>query len=139
MRQVGPPSRNAQQPHEIASQDVVNHLNRPPEERSSNVGFLDFPIDVLLEIFSYVEPVDLLHLSSASKYLLKLLRSDDTLYIWTLVRFFLSCPSPNLKCVIFQAYANISQSAQPPKCPDGVNIIHYTNFLYGEHCQVCSH
>ena len=89
MRQVDPPSRNAQRPPGIASQDItLNPLNRRQEERCSDSGFLELPFDVLLEIFSLLEPVDLLHLSSASRYLLRLLRSNDTLYIWTSVRFF---------------------------------------------------
>ena len=85
-RVVGLRSRNAQRPPGIGSQDILNPLNGSPEEfRSSNFGFLALPFDVLLEIFSYLEPVDLLHLSSASRYLFRLLRSDETLYIWTSV------------------------------------------------------
>jgi len=35
-----------------------------------------------------------------------------------------------------QAYENLRPPHRPPPCPLDVNIIHYTNFLYGIHCQV---
>ena len=125
MRQVDPPSRNAQRPPGIASQDItLNPLNRRQEERCSDSGFLELPFDVLLEIFSLLEPVDLLHLSSASRYLLRLLRSDDTLYIWTSVRFF-SCLSPTSIDLLNFSFSRLTQiylSPPTPKCPDNVNI-----------------
>jgi hypothetical protein len=35
-----------------------------------------------------------------------------------------------------QAYDNIDNLYRPPPCPDGTNIVFYTNYLYGRHCQV---
>jgi len=43
------------------------------------------PLDVLLEVFSNLEPIDLLHLSRASKSLRNFLTSNNTAYIWKLV------------------------------------------------------
>jgi len=114
----GPPSRNAQRPPGIASQDTLNLLNRPQEERSSDSGFLELPFDILLEIFSLLEPVDLLHLSSASRYLLRLLRSDDALYIWTSVRFF-SCLSPTSIDLLNFSFSRLTQIyLSPPNHPN---------------------
>jgi len=45
----------------------------------------EMPVDVQLEIFCLLEPVDLLHLSRASKSLRKLLLANNVLYIWKLV------------------------------------------------------
>ena len=49
----------------------------------------EMPVDILLEIFSRLEPIDLLHLSRASKILHNLLTSSNSTYIWRLV-----CSSP---------------------------------------------
>jgi hypothetical protein len=46
----------------------------------------DVPLDVLIEIFGLLEPVDLLHLSRVSKSLHDLLSSDDMIFLWNLVR-----------------------------------------------------
>jgi len=45
----------------------------------------EMPVDVLLEIFCLLEPVDLLHLSRVSKSLRRLLLANNVLYIWKLV------------------------------------------------------
>jgi hypothetical protein len=97
----------------------------------------EMPMEILLEILCLLEPVDLLHLSRASKSLRGLLLSNNIVYLWKLVpgfsfQIFRSCNLFSL-----QAYENI-RPLRPPLCPDGVNIIHYTNFLYGRHCQVKS-
>ena len=98
VRQAGSLSLSAQRPLGIAAQDIVNPLNRA-EERGEKFEFLELPIDLLLEIFSHMEPADLLHLSRVSKDLLRLLKSDDSIYIWTSVCFFMSVT--NRKSVYF--------------------------------------
>ena len=45
----------------------------------------DVPLDVLVEIFRLLEPVDLLHLSRVSKSLHDLLSSNDMIFLWKLV------------------------------------------------------
>lgn len=47
----------------------------------------EIPVDILLEIFSHLQPVDVLHLSRVSKRLRDLLTSSNIRYIWTLVMF----------------------------------------------------
>jgi hypothetical protein len=49
----------------------------------------EIPIDVLLEIFSQLEPIDLLHFSRVSKSLHDLLTSNNTLFVWKSVRLLL--------------------------------------------------
>ncbi len=98
----------------------------------------EMPVDILLEIFCQLEPIDLLHLSRASKSLRRLLLANNIVYIWKLVPGFSFPNFQILEFFSFQAYENIPPSSHPPLCPDGVNIIHYTNFLYGRHCQVKS-
>ena len=43
------------------------------------------PIDVLFEIFSQLEPVDLLHLSRATKDLRKILIASGANFVWEMV------------------------------------------------------
>jgi hypothetical protein len=46
----------------------------------------EMPVDILLEIFVNLDPIDLLHLSSASKGLREILTSPSALYLWHQVR-----------------------------------------------------
>ncbi|KAF9530615.1 hypothetical protein CPB83DRAFT_892575 [Crepidotus variabilis] len=80
----------------------------------------ELPVDVLLEILGHLEPSDLLHLSRANKSLHTLLTSNNTAYLWN------------------QAFENIPQEYRPPDgVPSGVDARLYTNFLYGDSCQIC--
>ena len=45
----------------------------------------EIPMDILLEIFSHLQPVDVLHLSRVSRRLRDLLTSSNIRYIWTSV------------------------------------------------------
>ena len=51
---------------------------------------------------------------------------------WYCFVFYLSLPSLNEP---LQSYKNLSHP--PPECPPGVNLRHYTNFLFGRNCHVC--
>ena len=44
------------------------------------------PLDILLEIFSLLEPIDLLYLSRVSKDLHDLLTLNDSNFLWKSVR-----------------------------------------------------
>jgi len=46
----------------------------------------EIPVDTLLEIFSHVEPLDLLHLSWATKDLHALITASRNSFLWTRVR-----------------------------------------------------
>ncbi|KIM48752.1 hypothetical protein M413DRAFT_437932 [Hebeloma cylindrosporum] len=78
----------------------------------------EIPVDTLLEVFSHVEPLDLLHLSWATKDLHALINASRNSFLWT------------------RAYENL-QIRRPPACPPGKNIAHYTNLLFGRACQYC--
>ena len=51
-----------------------------------SVFMKELPLDVVLEIFGLLEPIDLLHLSRVSKSLHDLLTSSDVTFLWKLVR-----------------------------------------------------
>jgi len=67
--------------------DVVEKMkqSRVKGKRGHLQFVTEMPVDILLEIFSNLEPIDLLHLSRASKSLRNLLTSNNTAYIWKLV------------------------------------------------------
>ena len=75
---------------EIVKEDDRDVVEKMKQSRvKGKRGHLQFvtemPVDVLLEIFSNLEPIDLLHISRASKSLRNLLTSNNTAYIWKLV------------------------------------------------------
>ena len=37
---------------------------------------------------------------------------------------------------MLKAYMNVDQWDRPPLCPDETDIVLYTNYVYGRHCQV---
>ncbi|KAK7037988.1 hypothetical protein R3P38DRAFT_2903806 [Favolaschia claudopus] len=78
----------------------------------------EVPLDVLLELFGYLLPLDILNLSRASKALRNILLSKSSLFVWK------------------QAFLNVS-SPTPPPCPVDLNLAQYTNLLWGKHCFVC--
>lgn len=94
----------------------------------------EIPVDTLLEIFSHVEPLDLLHLSWATKDLHALITASRNAFLWTRVRMFLLSNGMPLIASL-QAYENL-QSRRPPPCPPGKSVTQYTNLLFGRACQV---
>jgi hypothetical protein len=88
------------------------HIPKPRRKRGDFRLMKDLPVDVALEIFGQLEPIDLLNLSRVSKGLRSLMTSND-------VRF-----------------RNVAHGDRPPPCPEKTNIVFYTNFVYGRSCQV---
>jgi len=75
---------------EIVKKDDRDAVEKMKQSRvKGKRGYLLFvtemPLDILLEVFSNLEPIDLLHLSRASQSLRKILTSTNTAYIWKLV------------------------------------------------------
>ena len=66
---------------------IAGHSNRSriKGKRENSKFMKDIPVDVLLEIFSHLQPEDLLHLSRVSKSLHDLLTSNDLIFLWKLV------------------------------------------------------
>jgi F-box domain len=56
----------------------------------------DMPDDILLEIFSQVEPVDLFHISRATKALRDLITRNNSMFVWQRVNLFLFYPCHRL-------------------------------------------
>ncbi|KAI0768389.1 hypothetical protein BC629DRAFT_1536111 [Irpex lacteus] len=77
---------------------------------------LDMPLDVVLEICSYLHPKDVLSLSRASKDLRKFFMSRNSASIWK------------------AALANLP--ALPP-CPDDLSVPAYVNLVFSENCHIC--
>ncbi|KAF8163575.1 hypothetical protein B0H34DRAFT_695953 [Crassisporium funariophilum] len=94
----------------------VNH-NRVKGRRGKLRNINEMPMDILLEIFSQLQPVDLLHLSRANKDLRSILLSSGSAFLWTMA-FKSATPCP------------------PPLYP-GRTFVQYANFLYGRHCYFC--
>ncbi|KIM49551.1 hypothetical protein M413DRAFT_21752 [Hebeloma cylindrosporum] len=76
------------------------------------------PLDILFEIFGYLQPLDLLNLARTSKALRALLMTRSSLSVWKEV--FLNVPYPH-----------------PPDCLGDLNEPQYTELLFGKTCTFC--
>ncbi|PPR06616.1 hypothetical protein CVT24_001723 [Panaeolus cyanescens] len=86
----------------------------------NNGTFVNLPVDVLLEIFPFLHPLDLVHLCRTSSALRELLRQPSIAFTWK------------------ASYRNVTKPfPQPPPCPPGRNIAAYTAFLYCTTCNFC--
>ncbi|KAF5331121.1 hypothetical protein D9619_005375 [Psilocybe cf. subviscida] len=79
----------------------------------------EMPLDIVLEIFGHLDPIDLLHVSRTSKGLRALTQGTGSQLIWK------------------KAYENLGDSAPPIDLP-GLNLMFLTSALYGKYCQVCT-
>ncbi|KDR73627.1 hypothetical protein GALMADRAFT_228070 [Galerina marginata CBS 339.88] len=98
---------------------VQDDFRKVKGRRGALKTMTEMPVDILLEIFRQVEPVDLLHLSWATKDLRAMIMDSNAAFLWP------------------QVYRNVS-GKKPPPCPPGMNFAHYTNLLYGKHCNFCA-
>ncbi|KAF9484129.1 hypothetical protein BDN70DRAFT_989905 [Pholiota conissans] len=92
--------------------------------------FTKLPLDVLLEIFQYLHPLSLLHVSYTSKVMRSMLTADYATLVWKMT--YATNIQPNY-------FAHNESSKYPPECPSGVDIRHYTSVLFGETCLFCTH
>ncbi|KDR77420.1 hypothetical protein GALMADRAFT_245613 [Galerina marginata CBS 339.88] len=95
-------------------------LARPGNRRKPDgqlVNSVDLPVELVFEIFSLLDPVDLLHLSRISKSWRNLLMTRSSLSVWKAAR------------------SNLSNF---PDCPDGLNEPQYANLAFGKSCYFCS-
>ncbi|PBL01868.1 hypothetical protein ARMGADRAFT_953994 [Armillaria gallica] len=76
----------------------------------------DIPLDILLEIFSHLDPHDLLHLCRTSKSLRAILLDRSALSVWKSAR-------RNLENL--------------PNIPDGLSEPQYASLLFDKYCQLC--
>ncbi|KAJ2932600.1 hypothetical protein H1R20_g4492, partial [Candolleomyces eurysporus] len=94
---------------------------RKPVQNSEKKGAVlsyigEMPLDVLLEIFSHLEPADLIHLSRTTKTLRSVIMSRSSRNIWT------------------QALASIPDL---PPCPDDLIEAKYANLMFTDYCHEC--
>ena len=76
--------------------DIEDHHSKMVDYENTVVGqkgkggelerLKEMPVDILLEIFGNLDPIDLLHLSRVSKGLRDILYSSNAIYLWHLVR-----------------------------------------------------
>ncbi|KAK7449719.1 hypothetical protein VKT23_013194 [Stygiomarasmius scandens] len=78
----------------------------------------DMPLDVIFEIFLYLEPLDILRLSRTSRDLRDLLTSRSSEYIWRTAR--------------------LNVEGLPPLPPD-LNEMQYANLAFDNFCHACGH
>ncbi|KAF9055584.1 hypothetical protein BJ165DRAFT_1521588 [Panaeolus papilionaceus] len=76
----------------------------------------ELPLDILLEIFSHLHPVDLLHLARTTKSLRALLMRKMTIGVWR---------------------ASVDNVSGLPPCPDDMSHPAYVNLLFDSHCHNC--
>ena len=79
-----PPRKKLKTADSGNTQDRTNHKKVKGKKGRLKL-MTEIPMDILLEIFSHLQPVDVLHLSRVSKRLRDLLTSSNIRYIWTLV------------------------------------------------------
>jgi len=89
-----------------------------PKSRTLDI-MNEMPNDILLEIFSHVEPIDLFHVSRTTKALRDLITRSNSIFVWRRV------------------YNSENGTKKPPPCPEDINPIRYSNLLFGRNCQVC--
>ncbi|KAJ7775180.1 hypothetical protein B0H16DRAFT_1760930 [Mycena metata] len=76
----------------------------------------EMPLDILFEIFSHLEPPDVLHLSRTTKDLRSLLMNHSAISIWK------------------SAFLN---DPDLPELPEGLNLPQYANLAFSPHCHSC--
>lgn len=123
--------------------DIDDNSVDDPKSRTLDI-MNEMPTDILLEIFSHVEPIDLFHISRTTKTLRDLVTSSNSMFVWKRVRQLSTYLhlSPvgmtfSFLWICFQVCENTNEATKkPPPCPEGVNPIYYFNLLFGRHCQV---
>jgi len=77
---------------------------------------LDIPLDIVFEIFSLVQPIDLLQLARTNKTLRRYLMNRSSAPIWA---------------------ASCQQVDGLPFCPKHLSYPQYVNLAFDHHCQTC--
>lgn len=97
----------------------------------------EMPLDVLHEIFRELEPLDLVHLSWASKSLRAIVMGKPARYIWKEVRVQHSLSFSRVLNLLHQLFErHFTSKNPPPNCPDDLNLAQYAHFLFTKTCMV---
>ena len=70
--------------------DIDDNSVEDPKSRTLDI-MNEMPNDILLEIFSHVEPIDLFHISRTTKTLRDLITGSNSMFVWKRVRQFSVC------------------------------------------------
>lgn len=101
---------------------------------------VEMPFDILLEIFQYLGPADLLHLSRANHALRGMLLDRSTaLPLWKAVsdlRLYNNLLVSDCGASPCMQAMTRAPEPQPPACPDDLSLPQYVNLLYGKTCFV---
>ncbi|KAF9480602.1 hypothetical protein BDN70DRAFT_877441 [Pholiota conissans] len=104
--------RGARKEEILTSSTAARHAGR-----RAKLGLLpSLPLDVLLEIFSHLAPLDILRLSRTTKGLRNLLLHRSSTYVWK---------------------AALDSVEGLPACPKELSLPFWTNLVFGHHCQGC--
>ncbi|KAK0211103.1 hypothetical protein DFS33DRAFT_1297368 [Desarmillaria ectypa] len=109
-RRAATPGRQAT-PHDAG--DIIPVQN--PRERGKLKQIPEMPIDILFEVFSHLDALDIMRLSRTTKTLRRLLMHQSAILIWK---------------------AALSRDTLPPK-PADLNEPQYVNLAFSEHCHDC--
>ncbi|KAF9042846.1 hypothetical protein BDZ89DRAFT_1009202 [Hymenopellis radicata] len=96
---------------------VASAAANPRIQRGILQQLTETPLDVLLEIFSYLEPLDLLRMSRTTKALRSLLMGKSSSSVWERAR--------------------LRMKGLPPML-DGMSEPEYANLLFDSHCHNCA-
>ncbi|CAA7263589.1 unnamed protein product [Cyclocybe aegerita] len=78
-------------------------------------NFVGLPLDIILEICSYIDPMDLLNLTRVSKLFREFFMSRATLSIWR----------------------KVLEQEGLPKCPEDMSDPQYASLMFDEFCMAC--
>ncbi|KAI0797802.1 hypothetical protein C8Q75DRAFT_801719 [Abortiporus biennis] len=103
---------------EYIPEEIFEEVSRTPVRRRKGClkNILSMPIDVVHEIFSHLDPSDLLHLARMTKSFRSFLLSKNSIGIWRSAR------------------GNIEGL---PDCPPYLSEPAYANLLFSPHCHNC--
>ncbi|KAL0581939.1 hypothetical protein V5O48_000169 [Marasmius crinis-equi] len=99
-------------------------MSSGPGRTNASQGCLEkLPIEIVFEIFTYLEPKDILHLSRTTKPLRNILLSKDSRPIWR---------------VAFHNFNHLARQEAPvPPLPFDLNEPQYAKLLFDRSCEVC--
>ncbi|OBZ75564.1 hypothetical protein A0H81_04660 [Grifola frondosa] len=110
------------EPSDIEEVEVVVPKRRRVQRRAVRgrkgglKGIINMPLDILFEIFGYLDLADLLHLARTSKDTRVILMNRSSAYIWKAAR-------QNIEGL--------------PQCPPFLSEPAYANLLFSPHCHNC--
>ncbi|KIY67620.1 hypothetical protein CYLTODRAFT_490456 [Cylindrobasidium torrendii FP15055 ss-10] len=116
-RMIAPPKMEAKLKKAVDEEELALRVAlRVVDRRGPHQAFVEMPEDIICEIFSSLEPIDLLCLARTSKVLRSFLMSRRSEYIWRAARE--------------------GMDGLPPP-PTGSSEPAYASFLLDTHCQKC--